>query len=66
MVIQKMSELGLSESGMEDNYDNNEPLDAFSDQPLYANVTDEDSQNANLVDEDFHDNNQNNSMPVRS
>ncbi len=61
MVLQKMSELGLAESAQgSEAPEGGSPLEAISEQPLYANV-DEDESNANIVKQPDRENN---SIPV--
>ena len=60
MVIQKMSELGMSDSNLVMEQD--EPLGMIVEQPLYANVNEEDSTNANFAA--YSADRENNSIPV--
>ena len=48
MVIQKMSELGMSDSNLAMDQ-SDEALGTISEQPLYANVNEEDDANANMT-----------------
>ena len=54
MVIQKMSELGMNESSEVSEV---ETLGSIAEnQPLYANMTEEDSSNANIAQSDRENN----------
>lgn len=48
MVIQKMSELGMSDSNLAMDQ-SDEALGTISEQPLYANVNEEGDANANMT-----------------